>query len=266
MWLCGLLRASRARTPAGTGSLWGRPSGRASAGWNGIGGVARGGWTWAAVSISNSALVSSISRQLRARRLLGLRAPRGFAVVAAVFHPLVSTVMGLSREVPFRVLGRSRHVHVCSLLSCGSQAAFVSRQEPGYRLREGSPATVRQGVPGPLRTQRALRSLAGIDPPREPLGAACPHHVGAARPHHVGAATAVRLAAGPVAPHAPCGLAQPTSLPRGMALGVQRVFQAEAKGKFCWPLDTEGRKAPVPSIMGSFPQALPPGSAGGTMV
>lgn len=162
---------------------------------------------------------------------------------------------------PTCVLGRSRHVHVCSLLSCGSRAAFVSRQEPGYRLREGSPATVRQGVPGPLRTQRALRSLAGIDPPREPLGAA--------RPHHVAAATAVRLAAGPVAPHAPCGLAQPTSLPRGMALGVQRVFQAEAKGKFCWPLlplDTEGRKAPVPSITGSFPQALPPGSAGGTMV
>lgn len=108
MWLCGLLRASRARTPAGTGSLWGRPSGRASAGWNGISGVARGWWTRAAVSISNSALVSSISRQLRARRLLGLRASRGFAVVAAVFHPLVSTVMGLSREVPFRVLGRSR--------------------------------------------------------------------------------------------------------------------------------------------------------------
>ena len=176
------------------------------------------------------------------------------------------SVTPAAHACPTCVLGRSRHVHVCSLLSCGSQAAFVSRQEPGYRLREGSPATVRQGVPGPLRTQRALRSLAGIDPPREPLGAACPHHVGAARPHHVGAATAVRLAAGPVAPHAPCGLAQPTSLPRGMALGVQRVFQAEAKGKFCWPLDTEGRKAPVPSIMGSFPQALPPGSAGGTMV
>lgn len=43
MWLCGLLRASRARTPAGTGSLWGRRGGRASAGWNGIGGVGGGG-------------------------------------------------------------------------------------------------------------------------------------------------------------------------------------------------------------------------------
>lgn len=38
MWLCGLLRASRARTPAGTGG-----GGRASAGWNGIGGVGGGG-------------------------------------------------------------------------------------------------------------------------------------------------------------------------------------------------------------------------------
>ena len=115
-----------------------------------------------------------------------------------------------------------------------------------------------QGVPGPLRTRSLLGSLAGIDPPREPPGAA--------RPHHVGVTTAVRLAAGFVAPHAPRSSAQPTSLPRGTALGVRRVFQAEAKGKLCWPPDTESRRAAVPSSMGSFPRALPPGSAGGTVV
>ena len=76
------------------------------AGWKGVGRVEQhrrgwgwgGGWTRAAVSVSNSA---SISGQLRARRLLGLRASKGFVVVA-VFHLLVSTVMVLSREVSFR--------------------------------------------------------------------------------------------------------------------------------------------------------------------
>ncbi|XP_043772314.1 snRNA-activating protein complex subunit 4 isoform X2 [Cervus elaphus] len=53
----------------------------------------------------------------------------------------------------------------------------------------------REGVPGPLRTRRALGSLAGVDPSREPPGAA--------HPRHVGVTTAVRLAAGSVAPHAP---------------------------------------------------------------
>lgn len=67
----------------------------------------------------------------------------------------------------------------------------------------------------------------------------------------------MRLAAGFVAPHAPRSSAQPTSLPRGTALGVRRVFQAEAKGKLCWPLDTEGRRAAVPSSMGSSLRPCP---------
>ena len=77
----------------GTRSLWGRQGGRASAGWNGIGGVGWAGWAGLqgllgkspAVCIPSSAPVSSVSGQLRARRLLGLRASSGFVV--AVFSP-----------------------------------------------------------------------------------------------------------------------------------------------------------------------------------
>lgn len=105
--LCSLLSVTKARAPACPRSLCGRRCGRASAGCGGAGGK-----TWSAGSVLRGKpcrvrfrLCSSLFCLWAAqgRMLFGFR-----AWLVCLFAIFVSTVMLLSREVPFSVLGRSQ--------------------------------------------------------------------------------------------------------------------------------------------------------------